>query len=193
MGLRRKCISILTDFIPLTLDELDDMQIALKEAGNDILTKAMTRVILLAQEMDVAEVLPFSYYIVTTRINPKRLLVDGAADLSWRDKTTCMVAREKLRVAWKESYAWLHSFRPSRECQQRQECPAAKGLLLRWSQVKKAVEDDPLLPFSQWKTLGVCQPCRDHAMLRYTSARNHLWKQLPPLFKLPLKTALKSP
>jgi hypothetical protein len=187
-------MSILTDYIPLTLDQFDHVRLpSRKEDGNDGLIEGLIRVILLAQEMDVAEVLPFSYYFVVTRISHRRLLVDGATDLSWKDKTICMVAREKLRVAWKESYAWLHSFTPSRECQQRQECPAAKGLLLQWSLVEKAVQDDPLLPFSQWKSLGVCQPCRDHAMVRYINARSHLWKRLPPLFNLPRKPALKNP
>jgi len=144
----------------------------------------MIRAIVLAQEMNVADGLPFLYYVVAANISSKRLLVNGTGDLSWRDKTICMVAREKLRMAWKESYAWLHGFTPSRECQRRKECQAAQGLHSQWLLVKTVVQIDPLLPFDQWKSLGVCQLCREKAMARYTVARKRLWEALPALFNL---------
>ena len=176
----------MTRCIPLTLDDFDGIRNRLLTSKNPSspLLEAMIRAIIVAQEMSVADGLPFLYYYVAINISPKRLLVNGAADLSWRDKTICMVARERLRVAWKETYAFLHNFTPTRECQRRQECQAAQGLHSQWSLVKNIVQDDPLLPFDKWKALGLCHLCRDNAIVRYTVARSRLWDSLPTLFNL---------
>jgi hypothetical protein len=183
-GLRAKCISIFTRRIPITLDDFDRSErfpITHEKLNNHIET--IICAITLAQEMSITDGLPFLYYMVATHISPQQL-VNGTANLSWRNKTICMVAREKLRVAWEVTYAWLHAFTPSSECHQRQECKTAPGLRAQWSLVKVAVQDDPLLPFDKWKSLGVCQLCRDKAMARYIAARSCVWETLPALFNL---------
>lgn len=186
-GLRGKCISIFTRRMVTTLDDLDRIYFPFNpistEELNDLIEVVM-RAIILAQDMSITDGLPFLYYLVAIHISPERLLLNSEAELSWRDKTICMVAREKLRLTWKESYAWLHNFTPSPDCRRRQDCRTAQGLHSLWSLVEILVQKHPLLRFDKWNSLGVCQLCQDKAMTQYTVARSHLWDTLPGLFNL---------
>jgi hypothetical protein len=191
-GLRTKCISLLkrSTFTPLTLAQFDADRVRIISRNaevNNRLVEVTIRVILLAQEMGIPDVLPISYYIVATRATPERVLADGAVDWSWKEKTICMVGKEKLRAAWMDCYTFLHTFKPSPRCGQRQDCLDAEGrrLRLQWLQVQNSRHDDPLLPFDDWESLGVCDKCRDSAMARYTTARKDLWERLPSFFNLP--------
>jgi hypothetical protein len=194
-GLQTKCLSLITALrlcptTPFQANFMYDRMGALTPEGciSDAVTvTSLIRLIHVALDLDATDVfkLSFPYYIVATRIKPDLLLVPAAVGLSCEGKLLCMVAREKLRLAWKDCYAFLHQFRPSKDCLTRSECSSAKGVLSEWSRIKNSVRLDPLQPYSGWKTLGVCRSCLHHAMLRHELTRLQLWSRLPSLFNLP--------
>ena len=144
------------------------------------------RAIRLAQETNVLEVLPYAYYCVA-RFPQKRLLKDRTGDISWKDKTVCLVGRERLHWAQTAlSHSFLIVFQRSPSCVS-QLCGHARGPHAEWHHLENANvrSPHPLRTFERWEYMNVCKECVTFCKARHDEGRREVWQCLPGLFEMP--------
>ncbi|KAF7357862.1 Zn-dependent hydrolase oxidoreductase family [Mycena venus] len=164
LSLRQRCISILKAKFPATFASYNAM--ISSPHRKHYKSDEVMRAVLLAQECNVREVLPYAYYCVA-RMGLTRLVSDAPADISWREKAVCLVGRERLR--WAEmslSHSFLFAFRPAPSCVTPQ-CALAHGPHKEWRVLEAARSPNPLKLFARWQALNVCAECVAHARTQH--------------------------
>ena len=197
--LRQRCISLLLTKLPCTFESYE----AKSRATNVPLSSptmipmsdryrsdTVMRAIRLAQENNVLEALPYAYYCVS-RFPHKRLLKERSGDISWKDKTICLVGRERLLWAQMSmSYSFLLLFQRSPKCQTLL-CAHARGPHAEWHVLENFRSPHPLREYDRWESLNVCSDCVRYCQARHLEGRKEVWKHLPTLFELPTWEELK--
>jgi len=182
VSLRQRCISILKARFPATFPDYNAM--ISHPHRKHYKSDDVMRTVLLARECNVREILPYAYYCVA-RMGLTRIVTDTAADISWREKATCLVGRERLR--WAEmslSHSFLFAFQPAPNCQTPQ-CAVAHGPQKEWRVLEAARSPNPLKLFVRWQALNVCGECIAHAQAQHQAGREEVWQHLPVIFELP--------
>jgi hypothetical protein len=180
--LRQTCIRCLKVKLPTTFAEYTTMAAThrLEHHKSD----ALMRVMNLAQETNVLEILPYAYYC-TARMRTERFLSHSLTDISWRNKTICLVGRERLRIAMMSlSHAFLLTFQPSSSCRSSGFCSIARSPHKEWHVLEASKSPNPLKEYSRWHLLNVCQECVYYAQAQHQAGREEVWKLLPDFFEL---------
>lgn len=194
--LRQRCISLFVTKLPSTFEsyELKARATNLTLSSPTIIpaplapdryrSDTVMRAIRLAQENNILEALPYAYYCVS-RFPHKRLLKDRPGDISWKDKTICLVGRERLTWAQMSmSYSFLLVFQRSPKCQS-VLCAHARGPHAEWHLLENYRSPHPLREYDRWESLNVCDDCVAYCQARHLAGRKDVWKHLPTLFELP--------
>lgn len=143
-SLRRKCITLFTRNLPATLDDYDSR--VLRGTSKHIKSDAIMRAIRLAQETDVPIVLPYAYYCVA-RLPSRRILEVNSNDISWQQKTICLVGRERLRYGEMSlSHSFLLAFRPASTCPN-VLCAVSRSPHTEWHILEASRHPHPLRPY----------------------------------------------
>lgn len=141
------------------------------------------RAAVIAQENNVPEILPYAYYCIA-RMSSRRLLQQRTNDISWKDKTVCLIGRERLR--WAEmslSYSFLLVFQRATTCDS-YLCADARGPHAEWHVVDAAKSPNPLRKYTTWSRLNVCNACVGHCQVLHQKGREEVWERLPEMFEL---------
>lgn len=181
VSLRQRCISIMKARFPTTF--LDYSAMISHPHRKHYKSDDLMRAVLLAQECNVREILPYAYYCVA-RMGLTRIVTDSPADISWREKAVCLVGRERLR--WAEmslSHSFLFAFQPAPNCQTPQ-CALAHGPQKEWRVLEAARAPNPLKLFVRWQAMNVCGECVAHAQSQHQAGREEVWQHLPVIFEL---------
>ncbi|KAJ7354613.1 hypothetical protein DFH08DRAFT_48272 [Mycena albidolilacea] len=182
VSLRQRCVSILKARFPGTFADYTAMISSPHRKhykSGDVMTA-----ILLAQECNLRELLPYAYYCVA-RMGLARIVGDSPADISWREKAVCLVGRERLR--WAEmslSHSFLFAFRAAPNCVTPQ-CALAHGPHKEWRVLEAARAPNPLKVYTRWQALNVCVECIAYAQAQHQAGREEVWQHLPVIFELP--------
>ncbi|KAK7006000.1 Zn-dependent hydrolase oxidoreductase family [Favolaschia claudopus] len=180
--LRQRCISILKAKFPTTFANYNTM--IANPSRKHYKSDDIMRVVLLAEECNVREILPYAFYCVA-RMGLTRIVADSATDISWKEKAICLVGRERLR--WAEmslSHSFLFAFRPAPNCTTPQ-CGLAHGPHKEWRLLEAARSPNPLKLFTRWQALNVCAECIAHSQTQHREGREEVWQHLPVIFELP--------
>ncbi|KAF9462805.1 hypothetical protein BDZ94DRAFT_1193882, partial [Collybia nuda] len=178
---RERSISLLKRIIPTTLDAYDSKfeSMFFSEDPNVI-----ARAIGLAHKNNLPEFLPSLYYVAACRISPGRMLDRNSINLSWEERTVCLVGREMLRMLEKLiSYRFLYDFRPPPSCKSLL-CAKSTRPLHQWRVVENRDSPAPLTPFHKWDELDVCLKCILHIREQHTAGREAVWARLPSAFNM---------
>ncbi|KAG7086238.1 hypothetical protein E1B28_002209 [Marasmius oreades] len=187
--LRKKCISILHSYIPVTFEEYKQHAArSLRRFKSDTLM-ACAR---LAQETNVPTILPYLFYCIA-RLSPQRILKGDPGDICWRDKTICQIGRERLRHAeMSMSHSFLLAFVPAAKCKTIFLCSAARGPHAAWHSLEgSGKSSNPLKEFGKWKDLNVCEECIEFCKDAHKEGRTAVWECLPALFEMERWEVLK--
>ncbi|KAJ3740640.1 hypothetical protein DFH05DRAFT_435720 [Lentinula detonsa] len=161
-SLRRKCITLFTRTLPATLEGYDSRT---------------------SRETNVTLVLPFAYYCIA-RLPSRRILEENSDDISWQQKTICLVGRERLRYAEMSlSHSFLLGFQPASTCSN-VLCTMARGPHTEWHLIEASRHPHPLRPYNRWNALNVCPECVANAKKQHTKGRQEVWNCLPAFFEL---------
>ncbi|KAJ7141199.1 hypothetical protein C8R44DRAFT_658848 [Mycena epipterygia] len=188
VSLRQRCIAILKGRFPTTFPDYNAM--VSNPHRKHYKSDDVMRVVRLAQECNLQEILPYAYYCVA-RMGLTRIVTDAAADISWKEKAICLVGRERLR--WAEmslSHSFLFAFQPAPSCTTPQ-CGLARGPQKEWRVLEAARSPNPLKLYVRWQTLNVCGECITHAQTQHQAGREEVWQHLPVIFELPAWDALR--
>lgn len=178
--LRQRCISILHLKFPTTLQHYSSISSMSKAHYR---SEAVMKAITLARETNVPTLLPYAYYCVA-RMSLSRILKHTASDISWEEKTACMVGRERLRfVQTSLSHSFLYAFTPSPSCSTN-FCARAHGPRVEWQMVEAAKAPHPLKVYERWGWMNVCEECVRVSREMHLKGREEVWECLPMLFGL---------
>ncbi|KAJ4477522.1 hypothetical protein J3R30DRAFT_227271 [Lentinula aciculospora] len=179
-SLRRKCIALFTRTLPVTLEDYDSRT---SRGSKHLKSDVIMRAIRLAQETDVAIALPFAYYCAS-RLSSRRILEDNSNDISWQQKTICLVGRERLRYAEMSlSHSFLLGFQRAPTCMN-MLCSMARSPHTEWHLMEASRHPHPLRPYNRWNALNVCSECVANAKKQHSKGRQEVWKCLPAFFEL---------
>ncbi|KIK55447.1 hypothetical protein GYMLUDRAFT_175576 [Collybiopsis luxurians FD-317 M1] len=182
-SLRRKCITLFTRTLPATLEDYDARASRGKLSSKHLKSNVIMRAIRLAQETDVPIVLPFAFYCLA-RLPSSRILEDKPGDISWQQKTVCLVGRERLRYAEMSfSHSFLLGFKPALTCTNLL-CAAARSPHTEWHLLEASRHPHPLRPYTRWHALNVCLECVSNAKRQHSQGRQDVWKCLPAFFEM---------
>lgn len=182
-SLRRKCIYLFTRNLPATLDEYDSRTSRGTATSKRIKGDVLMRAIRLAQETEVPIVLPYAYYCVA-RLSSRRILEDNSDDITWQQKTVCLVGRERLRYAEMSfSHSFLLGFQPAPTCVN-VLCASSRSPHTEWHVLEASRHPHPLRPYTRWHTLNVCSECISNAKKQHSKGREEVWKCLPAFFEM---------
>ncbi|KAJ3987979.1 hypothetical protein F5890DRAFT_1494364 [Lentinula detonsa] len=182
-SLRRKCITLFTRTLPATLEGYDSRTSRGKSTSKHLKSNVVMRAIRLAQETNVTLVLPFAYYCIA-RLPSRRILEENSDDISWQQKTICLVGRERLRYAEMSlSHSFLLGFQPASTCSN-VLCTMARGPHTEWHLIEASRHPHPLRPYNRWNALNVCPECVANAKKQHTKGRQEVWNCLPAFFEL---------
>ncbi|KAF9062872.1 hypothetical protein BDP27DRAFT_1233012 [Rhodocollybia butyracea] len=183
LSLRRKCISLFTRTLPATLEEYDSRGTRGKNTVKRLKSDVVMRAIRLAHETDVRIVLPYAYYCLA-RLPSRRILEDNPDDISWQQKTVCLVGRERLRYAEMSlSHSFLLGFQPAPGCEN-VLCSVARSPHTEWHLMETSRHPHPLRPYTRWEKLNVCAVCVSNAKKQHTKGRQEVWNCLPAFFEM---------
>ena len=188
-SLRHRCISLLSSKFPTSFKAYNS-----KVASNTherFKSDSVMRVVNLARETDVLQILPYAYYCVA-RVSCRRMLRHKETDIDWQTKATCLVGRERLR--WAEmslSHSFLLVFHRSPQCQS-PLCAHARGPHAEWHVIEAAKSPNPLRQYTRWHQLNVCVDCVAYCQLQHANGRKEVWDKLPDFFEMPTWDELKS-
>ncbi|EDR09541.1 uncharacterized protein LACBIDRAFT_325973 [Laccaria bicolor S238N-H82] len=175
-SLRRRCISLLSSKLPTSFAAYK-MKAALR-TYEPIKSDAIMRVIHLAYENHVLQILPYAYYCVA-RMGGRRILTRKEGDIDWETKSKCLVGRDCLRLAvMKMSHSFLFNFRRSPQCRS-PLCAYARGPYAEWHVLEAEDPLDPLGQYTSWHELHVCR-------------EQKVWNKLPSFFGMSTWNELKS-
>lgn len=178
---RQRCIALLTSKLPTTFT--DYIAKSTRDPPEKYDSDSIMRAAVLAQENNVPEILPYAYYCIA-RMSPRRILQQRTHDISWKDKTVCLVGRERLRMAEMTlSYSFLLVFQRSAMCES-YLCADARGPHAEWHVVDAAKSPNPLRKYTTWSRLNVCHVCVAHCQHLHQKGREEVWDRLPELFEL---------
>ncbi|KAJ7267680.1 hypothetical protein B0H12DRAFT_1010194 [Mycena haematopus] len=180
--LRQRCIAILKARFPTTFATYNAM--ISSSHRKHYKSDEVMRAVLLAQECNLRDILPYAYYCVA-RMGLTRLVADSPADISWREKTICLVGRERLR--WAEmslSHSFLFAFQRAPGCVSPPQCGIARGPHKEWRVLEAARSPNPLKLYTRWQALNVCAQCVAHAQAQHQAGREEVWQHLPVIFEL---------
>ncbi|KAJ7463407.1 hypothetical protein B0H11DRAFT_2198235 [Mycena galericulata] len=181
VSLRHRCIAVLKAKFPSTFTDYTAM--ISSPHRKHYKSDAVMRAVLLAQECNVLEILPYGFYCVA-RIGLSRIVTETASDISWKKKAICLVGRERLR--WAEmslSHSFLFAFRSAPSCQT-PRCAIAHGPQKEWRVLAAAHAPNPLKLFVRWQALNVCGECIAYAQTQHQAGREEVWQHLPVIFEL---------
>jgi hypothetical protein len=146
------------------------------------------RIVNLARETNVPELLPFAFYLCA-RLNPDLILKGTSTDvLSWVDKAICFAGRDKLLNAQRTlTYSFFVDFKGSPSCVfYPTMCSSVLPVKTRRTWERRVFVHvlalEPCTPTSF--ALQACAPCVKHAMLQHQDGRKQLWDMLPGIFQL---------
>ncbi|KAJ6507287.1 hypothetical protein C8R47DRAFT_88791 [Mycena vitilis] len=182
VSLRQRCISILKARFPATFADYNTM--ISSPHRKHYKSDDVMRTVLLAQECNVREILPYAFYCVA-RMGLSRIVTDTPLDVSWREKAVCLVGRERLR--WAEmslSHSFLFAFRPAPSCTTLPQCGLARGPQKEWRVLESAKAPNPLKLFVRWQAMNVCAECVANAQAQHKAGREEVWQHLPVIFEL---------
>ncbi|KAJ7646693.1 hypothetical protein FB45DRAFT_781013 [Roridomyces roridus] len=182
LSLRQRCLSILKAKFPTTF--ADYAAQATHPHRKHYKSDDLMRVVLLAQECNVLEILPYAYYCVA-RIGLSRIVSEPPGDISWKQKAICLVGRERLR--WAEmslSHSFLFAFRPATSCRTPGQCGIGHGPQKEWRAIEAGRSPHPLKLFARWDALHVCAECVASAQKQHQAGREEVWQHLPIIFEL---------
>lgn len=178
---RQRCIALLTSKLPTTF--IDYIAKSTRDPPEKYDSDSVMRAAVLAQENNVPEILPYAYYCIA-RMSPRRILQQRTHDISWKDKTVCLVGRERLRIAEMTlSYSFLLVFQRSSMCES-YLCADARGPHAEWHVVDAAKSPNPLRKYTTWSRLNVCHICVAHCQILHQRGREEVWERLPEMFEL---------
>jgi len=178
---RQRCIGLISAKFPTTFN--DYIAKTNRDPPEKYDSDSVMRAAVLAQETNVPEILPYVYYCIA-RMSPRRLLQQRPHDIAWRDKTACLIGRERLR--WAEmslSYSFLLVFQRAPTCES-YLCADARGPHAEWHVVDAAKAPNPLRKYTTWNRLNVCSACVAHCQTLHQKGREDVWGRLPELFEL---------
>ncbi|KAF8825423.1 hypothetical protein HHX47_DHR7000090 [Lentinula edodes] len=182
-SLRRKCIAVLTRTLPATLEDYDSRTSRGRSTSKHLKSDVVMRAIRLAQETNVTIVLPFAYYCVA-RLPSRRILEDQPDDMTWQQKTVCLVGRERLRYAEMSlSHSFLLGFQRASTCTN-VLCAMARSPHTEWHLMEASRHPHPLRPYNRWNALNVCSECVANAKKQHSKGRQEVWKCLPAFFEM---------
>jgi hypothetical protein len=144
-------------------------------------SSSLVDAIVLARGFNVPEILPWALYIAT-HIDTETLLKQEL--LSWRDKSFCLAAKERLWDAQKNiTHAFLFESMCSPLCQVR--CHSRMPANMGWQETEVLrVAPHPLECYRSWKALGVCDDCVRHIQWKHNNGREKVWEMLPEMLEL---------
>ncbi|KAF5352848.1 hypothetical protein D9756_006344 [Leucocoprinus leucothites] len=178
---RQRCIALLTSKFPTTF--VDYVAKSNRDPPEKYDSDSVMRVAVLAQENNVPEILPYAYYCIA-RMSPRRILQQRPHDVSWKEKTLCLIGRERLRMAEMTlSYTFLLIFQRSATCES-YLCADARGPHAEWHVVDAAKSPNPLRKYTTWSRLNVCNACVAHCQTQHQKGREEVWERLPEMFEL---------
>ncbi|KIK02834.1 hypothetical protein K443DRAFT_96264 [Laccaria amethystina LaAM-08-1] len=187
-SLRRRCIFLLLSKFPTSFAAYD-MKVA-SRTHERFSSDSIMRVIHLARENDVLQILPYAYYRVA-RVAGRRILKHKQSDIDWKIKAMCLVGGNRLRLAtMKMSHSFLFNFRPSPLCQFRR-CAHARGPHAEWRLLEDKKHLRPLRKYTRWHYINVCPNCVAYCQLQHSNGRK-VWDKLPGFFGLRTWDELKS-
>jgi len=187
--LRQRCISLLLTKFPSTLDGYTSKAVASnrEKYKSDNVMRAIT----LARQNNVLEILPYAFYCVA-RLPHKRILKERPMDISWKDKASTLVGRERLQWAQTSlSHVFLLNFQRAPLCQS-SLCALARGPHAEWHILDCMKSPNPLQAYDNWNNLNVCSDCVAYCKLRHMKGRQEVWDRLPDLFELPTWEELRN-
>jgi hypothetical protein len=181
-SLRQTCIGFLKAKFPTTFADYTTTASIRKPEHHK--SDALMRAMNLAHETSVLEILPYAYYCAA-RMRTERMLSHSSTDISWRDKTICLVGRERLRIAMMSlSHSFLLAFQPAPSCRSFGFCSIARGPHKEWHVLEASKSPNPLKEYSRWDLLNVCNECVASAQAQHRAGREEVWKLLPDFFEL---------
>ncbi|TFK35207.1 hypothetical protein BDQ12DRAFT_688397 [Crucibulum laeve] len=174
--LRSKCISIIAHKFPSTLAGCDRVL----SAQSVYEPSDIVRVIPLARETNVPEVLPWAYYLCT-HIPTTKLINDSV--LSWRDKALCLAGKEKLWEAQKTiTHTVLFEFTRSPTCTI--GC-TSRLPTMGWRDTETLrASPHPLEEYTGMAALKFCAKCQAQMETQHRTGREKVWEMLPEIFQL---------
>lgn len=152
--LRNKCIALLCQKFPSTLSGCD----AVIAQQYQYTPSTIVRLIPLARENNIPEVLPWAYYICTQMSIPD-LLANPV--LSWQDKALCLAGKERLREARKTTtHPFLLDLTRSLQCSGGTCATGLRRPTANWreSEDQRSLPH-PIVPYRDWTALGTCTRC----------------------------------
>ncbi|ESK90076.1 hypothetical protein Moror_7854 [Moniliophthora roreri MCA 2997] len=190
--LRRKCIRILTSYIPTTFSEYNLHQYHSHSHPRRFKSDLLMHAIKLAKETNVPTALPYLFYC-TARLSTQRILRDDPNDIDWRDKTICQVGRERLRHAEMSlSHSFLLGFFPAPNCRTLALCSNARGPHAAWRVLETSGKaPHPLRPYTKWADLNICEECVYYSKKLHDDGREAVWSCMPALFEMDSWEVLK--
>jgi hypothetical protein len=195
--LRQKCISLLLIKFPNTFENCTQ----LLQSNSKYDSPEIIRLIRLARQTNVPEVLPWAYYLCT-HMSVSDIMKN--AILTWEDKALCLAGKERLWQAQKTySNSVLFTFTPALQCASSCQTrllnavpgtnitgTGASSSLLMGMSFREADEmrqsPHPLGEFDGWANLKqqICTRCMNHQVSLHKMGRQKIWDALPTYFEL---------
>ncbi|KAJ7509818.1 hypothetical protein B0H11DRAFT_2168900 [Mycena galericulata] len=166
VSLRHRCIAVLKAKFPSTFPDYTAM--ISSPHWKHYKSDAVMRAVLLAQECNVLEILPYAFYCVA-RIGLSWIVTETASDISWKEKAICLMSL---------SHLFLFAFRPAPSCQTPQLAQK------EWRVLAAAHAPNPLKLFVRWQALNVCGECIAYTQTQNQAGREDVWQHLPVIFEL---------
>lgn len=175
--LRNKCIAIIQDKFPSTLQGCDDVL----ARGIQYIPSEIVRIIPLARDTNVPMVLPWAFYLCA-HINVDDILANPV--LSWRDKALCLAGKERLwDLQKRQTHSFLLDFKQSPQC-----TSGCQGRVLRTLKLddieRLRANPHPLEEYTDWKSMSLCNKCQTLTETQHKNGREKVWQALPTLFHL---------
>jgi hypothetical protein len=192
-NLRQKSIDILKRKMPTSslsdMDTIFGTCVSLKGSRYlEITAPIRMRIVNLARETNVPELLPFAFYLCA-RLDSDLILKGTSTDvLSWVDKAICFAGRDKLLHAQRTlTYSSFVDFKGSPSCVfYPTMCSSVLPVKTRRTWERRVFVNvlalEPCTPTSF--ALQACAPCVKQAMLQHWDGRKQLWDMLPGIFQL---------
>jgi hypothetical protein len=152
-------------------------------------------VAVLARELDLPTILPSALLVACNwKIT---FIFDGVHShqgqyyrLSPADQRLCVLAREKLRFAFRtRNLRFVKARKVSEQCTSRKQCQAACAATYVKTMEPKSWDWDFPPVFGNWKlkfkTCGLCEFCAGAFEESYEESRAQMWDELPSYFDLP--------
>jgi hypothetical protein len=183
--IRRKGLDILRKPFTVSLEEHDlvsSLYWTRATFGN------LANVILLAQQIQVLDILPFAFYMFSA-INPDTKLLRASTLLSYEDQARCLAGRVTILEMQKlHTASFAFDFTASPRCLRRNVCQLQQPSPEIWRLFKAGtfhrVQALYRFPLKENNMLQVCPECNVEAVRRHEEGRKYVWDQLPAIFNL---------